>query len=360
MLKYTVFAYSLAVYALTYFLPTAHWLAGFLMLSLPVVMLFSLVAFLISFVISRKKSWFWGLMFLCSFPFWQRTFGFHFSDIKPADNSFKVMSYNVMSFDVLNYLDRKDTENAPKMIDYAFTADADIKCFQEFYNYEPRPNHPLLGFNTLSQLKKAGYNYKTVLHPFTAQNEENFFGLAIVSKFPIISRGEKEFSNQNGALYADIVIKSDTIRVINVHLRSLIVRFNNFKKAVKNEDLADGKKESKQIFTKLKQGFIHHAEEIRFVERWILDSPYPVMVCGDFNETPYSFAYGTIRKHLANAFEEAGRGFGFSFRNDPKFIRIDNQFFDKKAFQVIDFQTRKNIPYSDHYPVFGVYSLRGR
>ncbi len=358
MFKYIIIVYSLIVYALTYFLPTAHWVAGFLMLSLPVVMLFSLLVFIITFVFNRPKSWFWGLLFLCSYPFWQRTYGFHFSDKKPANNSFTVMSYNVMSFDVLNYLDRKDTENAPKMIEYAIAAEADIKCFQEFYNYNPRPNHPLLKFNTLEQFKKAGYKYKTVLHPFIAQTEENFFGLAIVSKFPIIDRGEKEFSNQNGALYADIVIKKDTIRVINLHLHSLIVRFSKLKKAVKDEDLADGKKESKQIFSKLKQGFINHAKEIKFVEQWILASPYPVMVCGDFNETPYSFAYGTIRKHLANAFEEAGQGFGFSYRNDPKFIRIDNQFFDQSAFQVSDFQTLRGIRYSDHFPVFGTYHIK--
>jgi exonuclease III len=50
-----------------------------------------------------------------------------------------------------------------------------------------------------------------------------------------------------------------------------------------------------------------------------------------------------------------GIGFGFSYRNDPKFIRIDNQFFDQKTFQVIDFQTHKDIRYSDHFPVFGIY-----
>lgn len=360
MLRYLIIGYCLTVYALTYFLPTSHWIAGFLMLSLPVVMAFSLLWFVLMLFVNRSKSWLWGLLFVCSFPFWKRTVGFDFSDNKPADNSFTVMSYNVMSFDVLNYLDRKDTENAPQMIDYAIAAEADIKCFQEFYNYNQRPNHPLLRFNTLDQFKKAGYKYKTVLHPFIAQTEENFFGLAIVSKFPIVGRGEHEFSNQNGALYADIVIKKDTIRVINLHLHSLIVRFSKLKKAVKDEDLEDGKKESKQVLSKLKQGFVSHAEEIKFVEQWILDSPYPVMVCGDFNETPYSFVYGTIRKHLANAFEEKGRGFGFSYRNDPKFIRIDNQFFDQSAFQVSDFQTHSDIKYSDHYPVFGVYRLARR
>ena len=328
-----------------------------MMLSLPVVMVFSLLWFLILFVVNRPNSWLWGMVFLCSCPFWKRTFGVHFSKKTIPAEAFTVMSYNVMSFDVLNYLDRKNTENAPKMIEYAITTDADIKCFQEFYNYNPRSNHPLYNFNTLNQFKAAGYRYKAVLHPFNAQTEENFFGLAIVSKFPIVGRGEKEFKNQNGALYADIVIKKDTIRIVNLHLRSLIVRFNKLKTAVKNEDLQDGKKESKQVISKLKQGFIDHAQEIKFIEQWVLSSPYPVLVCGDFNETPYSFAYGTIGKHLANAFEEVGVGFGFSYRNDPKFIRIDNQFFDPKHFQVLDFHTFNKINYSDHYPIFGVYSL---
>jgi endonuclease/exonuclease/phosphatase family metal-dependent hydrolase len=298
------------------------------------------------------------LLFLCSFPFWKRTFGFHSSNKKSIQNSFTVMSYNVMTFDVLNYLDRKDLENGPKMIDYAISTEADIKCFQEFYNYNPRPNHPLLKFNTLEQFKKAGYRYKTVMHPFMAQNEENFFGLAIVSTFPIVGRGEQEFKNQNGMLYADIVIRNDTIRVINLHLRSLIVRFSGIKKAVKNENIKDGQKESKQILSKLKHGFINHATEIKQVEKWIAESPYPVIVSGDLNETPYSFAYSTIRKHLSNAFEDAGSGFGFSYKNDPKFVRIDNQFYDSKSIQVFDFQTRKDVKFSDHYPILGKYYIK--
>jgi endonuclease/exonuclease/phosphatase (EEP) superfamily protein YafD len=80
-------------------------------------------------------------------------------------------------------------------------------------------------------------------------------------------------------------------------------------------------------------------------------------VCGDFNETPYGYAYGQVRHRLSNAFEEAGSGFGFSYRNAPRYIRIDNQFYDKKKLKVLDFQTRRDVSYSDHYPIVGRYKL---
>ncbi len=290
-------------------------------------------------------------MLLLSFPFWSRTFGINFSKENNEKPSFTLLSYNVMSFDVLNHLDGKSPQNALDMVKWAVDNEADIKCFQEFYSHH-RPN-----FNLLAQFKQAGYPYKAILHPFIAQNEENFFGLAIISKFPIVGKGEKEFENQNGMVYADIKIGKDTIRIINVHQRSMIVRFGGIKKAYKDESYKAGKTEVRKVLSRLKFGFEHHAEESKMVLDWVEASPYPVIVCGDFNETPYSYSYGKFKQRFSNAFEEKGSGFGFTYKNAPKFIRIDNQFYDKKGFDVLSFKTRSDIKYSDHFPIIGSYKL---
>ena len=78
---------------------------------------------------------------------------------------------------------------------------------------------------------------------------------------------------------------------------------------------------------------------------------------GDLNETPYGWAYGTIRERLQNAFEEAGSGFGFTLNRSPYFVRIDNQFFSND-WQILQFKTLRTIRYSDHFPLMGEYKLK--
>ena len=315
-------------------------------------MAFLLFLFIANLILGRKTAWIYALLFGLSFPFWSRTFGVNFTDSSNEKAAFSVLSYNVMTFDVLNYLDNKNPQNALDMMKWAVENESDIKCFQEFYSHF-RPN-----FGTLTQFKEAGYPYKTVSHPKIARNEESFIGLAIISKFPIVGRGEKEFEDMNGMIYADIKIKQDTIRVINVHLRSLIVRFGGIKKAYKNEDFKSGKAETRKVLSRLKYGFEHHAEEVEAVLEWVKESPYPVMVCGDFNETPYSYAYGKIRQKFNNAFEEKGKGFSFTYKDSPKIIRIDNQFYDKQALEIVSFKTRSDVKYSDHFPIVGRYKVK--
>ncbi len=350
--RFIISVYTLIVYTLAYFVPSGHWTIGFLMLSLPIVIILNLFFLVSNLLIRNKRAWFYGALLLLSFPFWKRTFGFHFSNTKTSSNSFSVMSFNVMDFDVLNHLDHINPQNATDLMYWAVHEDVDIKCFQEFYN------HHTNNFNTIVQFRKNGYKYRTILHTPISRNEQGFLGVAIMSKYPILDTDEKVFGDMNGVIRADIAIKKDTIRVINVHLRSLVVRFSGIKKAYTDENYDEGKTATKTILSKIKHGFEHHAEEIEIVEEWIKSSPYPVIVCGDFNETPYSYVYGRLRKTLNNGFEEAGSGFGFSYKNAPKYIRIDNQFYQKEKFEIESFATRADVKHSDHFPIIGRYRLK--
>ena len=351
------FAYTLLTYGLTYWTPTGHWAAGFMMLSLPVIVIVHACFFVWFLSFNRSKIWLSAIALLLSFPFWARTYGSAYLQLKktevPSNESITIMNYNVMLFDVMHHLDKINPQNALDMVEWATTVEADIKCFQEFYNYDKGSD-----FRLLSQLKAVGYRHKALLIPANTPNEQNFFGMAIVSKFPMIAQGSQEFGDQNGLVWADIRLKTRTIRVVNVHFRSLVVRFNKLGAAYKNRDYQEGKAATKTVLAKLKYGFEQHAAEWEQVRKYVEESPYPVLVCGDFNETPYSYLYGKFRQKLSNAFEEAGHGFGFSYKNTPRFIRIDNQFFDPKAFQIQQFDTRRDIKFSDHYPVFGKYVLR--
>ncbi len=290
------------------------------------------------------------LTLILAYPFAERTFRVNPEAIyESTDYSFSVLSYNVMYVDSHNYINLGDKDNAVALINSMDTLTADIKCFQELY-----VNSYVDDFNLLKKLSKKN-PYYTYMHS-TPGNEkgEGSIGISIFSKFPIINKKEIHWKpNNNGILAADIVVNKDTIRVINVQLKSMGIRVDKLLKA--NNDMV--KSETKNVLWQLKDGFENRGFQVDILEDWIKNSPYPVVVAGDFNEMPYGYSYGRVRKLLRNSFEENGFGFGFTYHKVLSFLRIDNLFFDDKKIKNIGFKTYKNIPYSDHYPIKAWYKL---
>ncbi len=52
-------------------------------------------------------------------------------------------------------------------------------------------------------------------------------------------------------------------------------------------------------------------------------SPFPILVCGDFNDLPNSYAYQKIAKGLEDSFLKKGNGIGSTFIGKIPFLRID-------------------------------------
>ncbi len=75
-------------------------------------------------------------------------------------------------------------------------------------------------------------------------------------------------------------------------------------------------------------------------------SPYPVLVTGDFNDTPASYSYRMMTKRLHDSFREAGNGFGATFRGILGVLRIDYVFYDD-SFRCVRFRTLEDR-LSDH------------
>ena len=77
-------------------------------------------------------------------------------------------------------------------------------------------------------------------------------------------------------------------------------------------------------------------------------SPYPVIVCGDFNDTPLSYAYKKIKGDLIDSFVTCAIGIGESFVKIPG-LRIDYIMHDK-AFKSFNYHKQKEV-LSDHYAI---------
>jgi len=144
-----------------------------------------------------------------------------------------------------------------------------------------------------------------------------------------------------------MIINSETIRVYNVHLASNWFKNSDysFLENPQNEKL---KKGISGIVERMKSSYKKRAEEVQAIKRHMQNSPFPIILCGDFNDTPLSYAYNTIISDLTDSFSESGKGIGKSFVKIPA-LRIDYILYDKK-FSSFNYKQHKQ-ELSDHYAI---------
>ncbi len=278
--------------------------------------------------------------------------------LQKQQDAIRVMSWNVAQFDILNYKKNPGVHN--KMIDLINDYQPDIACFQEMV-----AGDSIIDLNNKYYKKFAFYSiqdFELSLHfadEYYSYNwKENYlssqhFGIIIFSKYPIINRHTiTTYPNEYNAIfqYVDIVKGGDTLRVFNIHLQSLKFSPGNMQyidnPTIKSDDDIE---KSKNIIGKFKAGFLKRQAQADRVREEINKSPYPVIVCGDFNDVPNSYAYETIGNGLQNAFEKKGTGLGRTFSGIAPTLRIDNIFVDPQ-YQVNQY-VRISKKLSDHFPI---------
>lgn len=283
------------------------------------ILIIANILFAIFWLIKLKKQFILSTLILVlgwmtSTPFYQ------FSGKNSAkNNDIKVMSYNVRMFNHYKWND--DESITQKLFDFISDKNPDVLAIQEFYD---------------SDKITFKYPYKYI----KTKSKTNKFGLAIYSKFPIINSGSLDFKNtSNNAIYTDILKDKDTIRVYNVHLESLRINPNkeNF-----------GEKSSERLFKRLSDGFRKQANQTELFLKHEKQWKGKKIVCGDFNNTSYSWMYKQIASDKKDAFIEAGSGFGKSF-NYFFPMRIDFILTDSNT-EINQFKTFK-VKYSDHFPI---------
>ncbi|MDJ1495680.1 endonuclease/exonuclease/phosphatase family protein [Cytophagaceae bacterium DM2B3-1] len=347
-----LYLYSLIAFLAIHIPPTRFWPVGFITLSIPIILVIHIFLSIYWIWAYSKRAIVSILILIIAYPLFERTFVLHWKETPDStQNTIKVLSYNTQRLNAHDYYEG-DKSKPKKIIEWISQSDADIKCLQEFHDEDGSKT-----FNAISKIATSG-NYNYYITPLAqSDGSKGFDGVAIFTKYPIIHTGDIIFDRRtlNKGIFVDIKVGEDTLRVFSVHLYSMSIRAE---KLGINKEYKEVKSGFKDVFARLRRGFITHSRQVTILERYIQESPYPVIVCGDFNAVPYSFAYQKIRKNLANAFEDAGSGFGFSY-NDSKlfFLRIDNQFYSNTHLGVSDFQTHREIGFSDHFPISATYKL---
>jgi len=326
-------------------------------IALPGLVFPQIVAGLIIFILIwalAKSKWCWISIVTLLLGVQQIMVAFGFNVPKKfeshkSENALRVLQWNVSDWDEYNKERKGGTSFRPLMLDLVKEQDADILCFEEFF--EPKHNNGYFEQN-ISPFVTMGYAYHFFI---PSQVYANYYqsGIAIFSKYPIIDSVNFSFNeNSRGEhlIYTDIKVKGKIFRIFATHLQSVHFDQADYKslsrlKRVRERNLND----SRNIISKLKKAYKSRYKQAELVSEKIRESPYPSLICGDFNDVPNSGTYFKIRGDLQDAFLEKGMLLGRTFRFISPTLRIDYILADKK-FSVTQYQ-RIKVPYSDHYPV---------
>ena len=307
----------------------------------PIFLLANLLFLCFWLVVYRKYALLPLLAFICCWQAIRIYFPINlFSEAKP-EKTIKVLSYNTMAFGERT----AHTKEKPNpILKYLADSDADIICLQEC----------VWG----GKLKKRDidyalkdYRYK---HHHSLSRGRN--GLGCYSKYPILSATPVDYKSKgNGSIAYRIKVGEDTLLVINNHLESF--RIENSDVAVYHEMMDAPTKKNlssgfKQLMKKLALPAAVRAGQADAVAKVIEDfKGQGVIVCGDFNDSPLSYAHRRIGHNLNDAFVESGNGLGISYHEDRLYFRIDHLLLGK-ALRPYQCTVDRTIQASDHYPIW--------
>ncbi len=278
-------------------------------------------------------------------------------------NTIKVMSYNAQLFGLYREDDiTKRDAFRDAVFQYLRETNPDIACFQEFFwdksetlNFHTTDS--ILSIMGLEDKENAYYQY------FTSNiKHKHYFGIAVFSKYRIIhAEPITTDSSSNSSIYVDIKYRSDTIRIYNLHLTSLHMNKRDYavSEQITTNNMNDPAidKHAKKLYRKITESSVKREKQAKIIAEHIKNSPYPVIVCGDFNDPPASYCYNKIARNLKDAFRESGEGTGYTYHgvNMPHY-RID-YILHSKQYNSYGFQINKTLSTSDHYPIFAYISL---
>ncbi len=339
-----------------YFNPSKWWFISLFTYLLAYLLL--ILLFFCLFWIFRKSLWcFISLIaFAAGWHPIKNIFPFKISSefaLQKQPDVIRVMSWNVEQFNILHHKDHPEVKG--EMLDLINKYDPDIACFQEVVAGDKKK-----GINYFPDILKA-LHFTDYFFSYSVKDDfdaNHHFGRLILSKLPVINKQTVvNYPNDYNATfqYIDVLKGNDTIRVFNIHLQSLKFSKANLTYLDSGPVTDSNLTESKSIIAKIKKAIIKRSVQANFIRDEIDHSPYPVILCGDFNDVPNSYSYETIGDGLQNAFVQKGAGIARTFTSISPTLRIDNIFADK-IFLITQFIRIKKL-LSDHFPIIADMTL---
>lgn len=334
---------------LPYLNPRQCWIIGFTGLFFPFLFVACILFASLCWWHKNKKYLLANVIaLLCGIPAALDTWGLHVfhRPVKPGNGQFTLMTYNSSSMGLHAY--QTDTARTRAIYDVLEKASPDMLCIQEFYTNDEQEKEQHLENICLS----GRYS-----HHFFTQDKIHWntwhYGIVLFSRYPIIAAtaipcGESKAGSGSTFLQADVAIAGDTIRVFSVQLTSYM--FNR-------EDYQQMRTlPGKGLLYKMRLAVEKRAAQAVQLAGLVAASPYPTIVCGDFNDTPASFTYKTISRHLQDVFLATGSGWGRTLSYLSPSLRID-YILPQPSFEIHGGQVFPVTP-SEHFPVMACLSLK--
>lgn len=300
-------------------------------LGYPYLLLINLGFIFIWLVFAKKYVLISTIVVLIGTTYVDRFYGLTGSGLEMEQSDIQVLSLNTQGF----YKAAKDPEAFDGFVDHA--QGSDIILLQECSS------------SAVRKLKDRLDGY----HLF----QPNGLTLAIFSKTPIEGSGLVNKENAaNGSTWIDTKINGQSIRVYNAHLRS-----NKVTQAatdlIDSPDITNEQtwSDAKSVLTKIRDMSKLRADQVTEISEHISGTDKPILLGGDFNDTPVSNTYRRLSKNFTDSFCAAGKGVGTTYAGKIPLLRIDYIFADD-SFTVVDHKVI-NSSISDHYPIKSVIRL---
>ena len=263
------------------------------------------------------------------------------------ENSIKLLTYNTRAF-ALKAPHTKEKPN--EVLEYLQKSDADIICLQEY----------IWG----GKLKRKDIDYALRSYPYKHYLPlgKGMNGLACYSRYPILSAKQlKSTARLHGSVAYRLKVDNDTLLLINNHLESNKILMSDVEIYQDMVDDPDGEKiygGMQKLMGKMAKATRIRAEQVDVLAEAVENAPEKhIVVCGDFNDTPVSYAHHMLTRTLKDAFAEAGNGLGISFNQHRMFFRIDHILLSR-GLNVHECVVDDTTDASDHYPVWCSISIK--
>lgn len=368
LVNFLVILFFLLACITPYLNPGKWWFTGFLGLLFPYLLVTVLCFFVFWLFVSPRRCLYSLVAIIAGFNAIGKMLAINnapeFSVEKKAGH-LRVMTWNVRYFVPFKEKIFKPEEktNRDAILEEIRKLQPDVICFQEFFTDGENKGDD----NIRLISRKLGYPYH-----FFSRDKVHWntivTGTAIFSRYPMIQSSLLTFPEDiakeaENTISTDIVFQGDTIRIFNIHLQSFRFMPQDYVDLGKIKNQQDsGFVASKNIIRKMRSTFSLHGLQANFVADKISRSPYPVLLCGDMNDVPNSYAYRTLRGNRNDAFLEKGFGIGKTYTSaTSRFLgklptlRIDYIFADP-LIEIGQF-TKVNKKLSDHQALVADFNL---
>ena len=313
------------------------------------IFIFNVVVFLFLLLLWSNKIWISVLALLIAIPGISKSFSFG-SKVK-ADNSIRIMSYNIHNFKHIDGVTDKE-QFANQMMDMVREQSPDILCCQEFVGYKTGVSRPkcIEEFAESTGFQYVYYNRKN-----------NYAGNVIFSKYPLAKVSEDSgFGKENtyGVMVSVDAGEKGKFHVANVHLMSYMITDSEIDILMNSSERQENLDTiGKTVLHKLKYAFEKRSDELKQVMEGMPPVEGPIIVCGDFNEPPLSYNYRQMQKEgFVDTFTKAGFGIKPTYAWKLPLLRIDYIWANDNV-KPLDFERHK-YKASDHYPIILDFAIK--